>query len=303
MEMSYEEVKKTNEVSLAHLTKTINIFELSNMVEISNESISVKITAKLGNAMNCVGLKAYDISHDIYVTLKIYPIKIRMLAKQLNQVENIVKNIRSILDNNIDNILYDIHIHGKKITINLCSMPSPFIYHMLDVYSDSNMTDIEYKPCKIHATGLKSPESWDYILSKLLPLFKENMLTDDDTKIDEVYYIMSNCKYNIGFKIALWELVSNIHTIEGFENAICLYDNLRKAHEAIIILPLKDNPNILSKMWRNNIEASFNIRNTGSVRQSCPSDETGKIAYDMFKDAIVNLEHLINRTMYLTVPV
>lgn len=284
--MEYENVQCTNEVSLAHINNTIDIEKLSEANTLSNDKLSIIITAKLGNAMNCVGMKVHDITHDVNATLKLYPYKIHI---KLDNVKTQEESIRSILD---QHIRYRLTRYKDKLTINILEHTKLNIFEFISHLS----SDIECKSAKIHATGLKSPESLDYILDNLIPLLKEHKIIEEDTVIQDLYYIMSNCKYNLGFKVALWPLVSQINMISGFEDAFCIYDNLRNAHETIIILPMENHPEITKKIWRTNIEVSFSIKNKGSVNQSSPSSETGRIAYYMLKRAIKQLGTSIIRS-------
>ena len=290
MQVQYEDVLKTNEVSLAHLRHTINTNNLLSNLVLENNNIRLEVINDKKNTMNCIGAKiSYKLSN-IRATLKLYPSKIKI--NLLKEAEEKYSKIKEILDEH--NILYDIHIHKKKITVNLLKIDDIYdinnsIYYIKNILGEKESYTKE--PCKIHVTGIKNPKEWDNILEELLPLLVQNDITISSNYVEDIYYIMSNCIYNLGHKITLWNLVLNINKQPGFETAFCLYDNLRHSHDTNIIVPL-EGYDIKSKMWSTHIEASFTIRTTGTVTQSCPSDELGRIMYYKFREAIQNMENI-----------
>lgn len=289
METYYKDVVKTNEVCLANLIYTIDINKLFDKQYIETDELRLEITSNFKNTMNCLSGRIIDKINNTQIALKIYPAKVRYNISNSKDVEYKYEEIKTIFKQN--NIIFYSDLYKKKITINILLAPTmqdynSALYATTQLLTKKDKFDKEL--CKIHGTGFKYPNIWENTIKNFIYILINQNLTHTSNKIEDFYYIMSNCIYKVGFNISLWDLVSNINKISDFEDCFVIYDNLRDSHEAIITLPLRT-LNVKSKLWRNNIEASFIVRTTGSITQSCPSDEMGQIAYYMFKKMIETL--------------
>ena len=154
-----------------------------------------------------------------------------------------------------------------------------------------------FNSMKLHITGLRYNNQIEITTDKFLEKFSNIEGITSKLEMKSVGYIMSNLSYFLDSPIAIWEFISQINTVPGFENAICIYENLKIAYLAIIIVPLNVSDSIRKTLWRYNVEVSYTIKNTGNVTQSCPSDECGVIAYNMMMRAYNILKHSCSRNM------
>lgn len=253
---------------------------------------------KNGKIISCVAAKML-LPSGSRATLKVYAAKISVKIRR--NAEIVIKIVKNVLKN--FGAEYQMIDTDKKVDITFSNfgigqkveeIEEKIKKRLKRKEMEDDVKSIEKKLTIIHITGIRTKKQID----ETRLLFEELFLgTTVYSNLNNavLYSIMSNCKYEIGYNIAIWELTKFISTAPGFENCFSIYDNLVDANCVTIVLPLNMSKKISKTLWRTNIEASFIVKNTGFVTQSTPSAECGKIAYELFCGAIKFLGERIIR--------
>lgn len=280
------------------LPKINALKQLKEIVKISSSKMN-----RNSKIVSCVVIKM-KLKDSTTVALKLYAPRITIITKKIDEVMEIVKEKLNDLD-----VKYEMNKKDRQSVITFSSfgnfesivdIEDQLTKHLIPKYQ-TEISSIQYDMARLHITGTKSKEQIGEI-SEFIKLAAIEYKLSNRLHIESVYYIMSNCSYNIGKKINIWALTNLITTAPQFSNCFCIYDNIKNAHLVTIILPLNDLPEeYTASLWRNNLEASFTVKKTGEVTQSSPSIDCGLIAHKMFCNAIDFLGDAVERKSELNI--
>jgi hypothetical protein len=291
-----EDFANTNNVSIIHCDGCISLPDLIDINLDDYPKIVIQpIPGKMSKNDKLISSVSFSmkLNKNDTVSLTIYGCKVTIKLK-LYEDEKITEKIKRKL--NKWNVKYQIMNDRKKIDIIFSNFGNTRtlenITEKLKFYTskywDYCVGNIDHKITKIHITGARTETQ----ITRTIKMF-ENMFKDTNVcsklLITNFYHSMSNCSYKIGKYINLWKFTQEITTVPGFEKAFCIYNNVTDAHTMMIVLPLNIPQNIMDKLRRKNIEATFKVTNSGCITQSSPSAECGKIAYELFCNAIKEL--------------
>lgn len=252
--------------------------------------------------LSSVGMKL-KLNDGTVATLNIYAARIIVRAKKSKElIEPISEILESI------NVNHAINKKERELVITLYTLGKyekvseveKELREFLSEKFSTQLKEIQYDMPHIHTTGTRSIAHLNEI-GEIVPRLFQGTPIAPTLKLNYCSNIMSNFSYVLGKRIATYDLAVLITQVPGFENAFAIYDNVRNPNCVVIYLPLHEEntpKNIdLSLFWRDNIEASYTVKKTGQVTQSCPSIEIGVFAYDLFQNAIKILGNKIDRVM------
>lgn len=241
--------------------------------------------------LSCVGV-ILKLKDGTIATLNIYAARIIVRAKKSKELIGCISDTLNSI-----NVNHAINKKERELVITLYTLGNynkvSDVEHELKTTLleefDVQLKEIQYDMPHVHVTGTRSKEHLNEIGEVIPEMFNDTKIAPN-LKLNYCSNIMSNFSYVLANRIATYDLAILITEVPGFEDAFCIYDNVRNPNCVVIYLPLNANnlPSDIdsSLFWRDNIEASYTVKKTGQVTQSCPSIDVGIYAYEMFQRAI-----------------
>jgi hypothetical protein len=307
-------VASTN-VSLIFFNETISLPDLlnfksklttddTNNKENSPPSAMLKIEkSKMNRSVEhnyCIGIKYPIPDHNIKATLKVYAAKIEIKGvRPLSTLKDLVCNLLDSLeiDYNVKcNKFLDITLLslGKIRTVaRLEKIVTKLVEKSELIFKNKK---IVFKKSFLHITGVKDESYFKLVRDKFLRDFSATAVAPRLT-VREMYSVMSNATYDLGYNINIWKLTSLITTVPGFDKgrSFCIYNNLLSAHYVLVVLKIDLSEEDENSLWRYNIETTFTIKNKGTITQSSPSQAIGLKSFHLFIEAMKLLENKVKR--------
>lgn len=277
----------TTNVSIIFLNETIS---LPHLLEFNSDENKIE-KSKMNRSTDhnyCIGMRL-PLGNGMIATLKIYSAKIEIHG--VRPLDKLKEEVCNILDGysasyNVKCIKHlDITLLSLGSAKSISAMEKD-VHALLEnkIYS-SRKKRVDFKRACIHSTGLKDDSYFQVAANIFLERYSNSRVSPSLT-VSKICSIMSNCKYSLGYPLAIWYIATNINKAPGFEKAICIYDNLQSAHYVSVVLRLEVTKEEEQLLWRDNIETTFTIKNTGAITQSNPSHKLGIRALEMFLRAM-----------------
>lgn len=294
----------TTKVSIAFFKETISSSDL--LEQGHNPDDKNGITMSKMNRSNtpgtpghnyCVGMRM-PVEGDVVATLKVYAAKIEI--RGVRPLEKLTNDVCAILDSY--GCKYNVKCK-KKLDITLLSLGTAKDVGRLEDTISATITPenyaykkkkLHFKGAFIHITGINEDKYFQMTIDKFIRQYEGTAVAPKLTLIN-ICSIMSNCKYSVGTKLNIWGVVKHINSAPGFKDAFCIYNNLVSAHCVIVVLKQTISASDEEKLWRDNIETTFAIKNTGAISQSSPNHTLGIAAMNLFLAAIATLGEKVVR--------
>lgn len=251
----------------------------------------------------CIGIK-FPLKNGVIATLKVYAAKIEI--KGLRPLE-LVKSIVASRLNRLGatyNIKADKYLDITLFTLGTATGIEELRYRItkaLDretLFTARGKKQLIFKGAFVHATGIKNPKYFRLVCDKFIEMFGVKSIAPRLT-LNRICSVMSNSKYSLGYPLNIWEITRLIGTTPGPfgipQRSFCIYNNIQYAHMVIIVLKLEVSDEERENIWRENIETTFTVKNTGAITQSSPSHLLGLRCFEFFIQAIKFLGDSIKR--------